>query len=118
MKKTTIKNIETGENEKIEVDNILAFFGLKMELGPINDWGFEFHEKRIIVNTKNFQTNREGIFAIGDICYYPGKLELILSGFHEGTLAAKACFKRAYPDKKLIFKQTTSSKEIHKLLGV
>lgn len=118
VEKILIKNIETGESEKIEVDNILAFFGLKMELGPINDWGLDFHEKRITVNTKNFQTNHKGIFAIGDICYYPGKLELILSGFHEGTLAAKACFKRAYPDKKLIFKQTTSSKEIHKLLGV
>ena len=65
-----------------------------MKLGPIADWGLNIEKKTIPVNTENFQTNKEGIFAIGDICTYPGKLKLILSGFHEAALAARACFKR------------------------
>ena len=83
-----LENIEIQKNndalEVLKIDSVIAFFGLKMELGPIANWGLNLEEKSILVNTKNFQTNEEGIFAIGDICTYPGKLKLILSGFHEG----------------------------------
>ena len=80
--------------------------------------GLNLDSKTIPVNTENFQTNKEGIFAIGDICTYPGKLKLILSGFHEATLMAQKCFKYCYPNKKNIFRYTTSSKDLHKKLGV
>ena len=70
------------------------------------------------MDTKNFQTNKEGIFAIGDICAYPGKLKLILSGFHEGALAARACFKLAKPNEKYRFEFTTTSKNMHERLGL
>ena len=93
----TVKN-EDGKFEEIKTDCVLGFFGLVMKLGPIAEWGLNLEKKHIPVNTENFQTNKEGIFAIGDICTYPGKLKLILSGFHEGALAAKACFKLAKPN--------------------
>ena len=80
--------------------------------------GTEFRKKTIPVNTENFQTNKEGIFAIGDICTYSGKLKLILSGFHEGALAARACFKLARPNQKYRFEFTTTSKSIQEKLGV
>ena len=89
-----------------------------MELGPIVNWGLNLDNKTIVVNTENFQTNEEGIFAVGDICTYPGKLKLILSGFHEAALAAQECFKRAKPDEKYVFRFTTSSSDIHKRLGI
>ena len=104
--------------EILKIDSVIAFFGLKMELGPIANWGLNLEEKSILVNTKNFQTNEEGIFAIGDICTYPGKLKLILSGFHEGALAARECFARARPNENFVFQYTTSSTQIHKRLGI
>ena len=113
----TIKD-ESGKIEKIPSDCVLGFFGLIMQLGPIAEWGLNLEKKTIPVNTENFQTNKEGIFAIGDICSYPGKLKLILSGFHEGALAARACFKLARPNEKYKFQLTTSSKEIQNRLGV
>ena len=113
----TIKT-EEGKIEKIATDNILGFFGLIMKLGPIADWGLNLDNKTIPVNTENFQTNKEGIFAIGDICTYPGKLKLILSGFHEGALAARACFKLARPNEKYRFEFTTTSKTLQERLGV
>jgi len=103
---------------KLETDCILSFFGLIMKLGPIAEWGLNMDKKTINVNTENFQTNKKGIFAIGDICTYPGKLKLILSGFHEGALASVECFKRARPNETYRFQFTTSSKEIQNLLGV
>ena len=109
---------EDGKIEKIEADYILSFFGLIMKLGPIANWGLNITNKTIPVNTETFQTNKEGIFAIGDICAYPGKLKLILSGFHEGALAARACFKRAKPNETYRFEFTTASKNIHDRLGV
>jgi thioredoxin reductase (NADPH) len=109
---------EDGKLEKIKTDYILSFFGLIMKLGPIVDWGLNIDKKTIPVNTETFQTNKEGIFAIGDICTYPGKLKLILSGFHEGALAARACFKRAKPNETYRFEFTTASKNIHDRLGV
>ena len=113
----TIKD-ENGKIKKIETNYILGFFGLIMKLGPIVEWGLNLDKKHIPVNTQNFQTNKEGIFAIGDICTYPGKLKLILSGFHEGALAARGCFKFARPNKKYRFEYTTTSKSVHEILGV
>ena len=89
-----------------------------MELGPINDWGLNLNEKQISVNTENFETNLPGVFAIGDISHYPGKLKLILSGFHEAALASQKAFVRAKPDETLTFRYTTSSSDIQKKLGV
>jgi thioredoxin reductase (NADPH) len=109
---------EDGKLEKIKSDYILSFFGLIMKLGPIAEWGLNIDKKTIPVNTETFQTNKEGIFAIGDICSYPGKLKLILSGFHEGALAARACFKRAKPNETYKFEFTTASKNIHDRLGL
>ena len=109
---------ENGKLEKIKSDYILSFFGLIMKLGPIADWGLNIDKKLIPVNTENFQTNKEGIFAVGDICVYPGKLKLILSGFHEAALAARACFKRAKPNETYRFEFTTASKNIHERLGL
>jgi thioredoxin reductase (NADPH) len=109
---------ENGKVEKIKTDYILSFFGLIMKLGPIADWGLNIDKKTIPVNTESFQTNKEGIFAVGDICNYPGKLKLILSGFHEAALAARACFKRARPNETYRFEFTTASKSIHDRLGL
>ena len=117
-----LENIEIQKNndaiETLKLDSVIAFFGLKMELGPIANWGLNLEEKCILVNTKDFQTNEHGIFAIGDICTYPGKLKLILSGFHEGALAARECFTRARPNESFVFQYTTSSTQIHKRLGI
>jgi len=117
IKAITIKD-DQGKIKKIETDFILGFFGLIMKLGPIAEWGLNLDKKHIPVNTENFQTNKEGIFAIGDICTYPGKLKLILSGFHEGALAARGCFKFARPNEKYRFEYTTTSKSVHEILGV
>ena len=108
---------EDGKIEKIKTDTILSFFGLVMKLGPIAEWGLNMNKKTIEVNSKNFETNKKGIFAAGDICYYPGKLKLILSGFHEVALASVECFKRARPNEKYRFEFTTSSKNIQDRLG-
>ena len=109
---------EDGSIKKIETDYLLGFFGLIMKLGPIANWGLNLNKKHIPVNTENFETNQKGIFAIGDICTYPGKLKLILSGFHEGALAARGCFKYARPDENLRFEFSTTSKSVHERLGV
>ena len=112
----SVKNDE-GKIEEIKTDCVIGFFGLIMKLGPIAEWGLNLDKKHIPVNTENFQTNKEGIFAIGDICTYPGKLKLILSGFHEGALAARACFKLARPNEKYRFEFTTTSTNLLKRLG-
>ena len=117
IKSITLKN-EDEKKTKIETDYILGFFGLIMQLGPIAEWGLNMNRKNITVNTENFQTNKKGIFAIGDICTYPGKEKLILSGFHEGALASVECFKRAKPNERYKFQFTTSSKEIQERLGI
>ena len=104
--------------KSFKTDYILGFFGLIMQLGPILNWGLNIDKKNIPVNTENFETNQKGIYAVGDICTYPGKLKLILSGFHEGALAARACFKLARPNEKYRFEFTTSSKSIKDRLGV
>ena len=102
----------------LKTDFLLPFYGLKMELGPIANWGINLNENRITVDTEKFETSESTIFAIGDINTYPGKLKLILSGFHEAALMAQKCFSYCYPDKKNVFRYTTSSKELHKKLGV
>ncbi len=112
----TIKD-DNGKSEKIKTDIILSFFGLVMKLGPIAEWGLSMDKKNISVNSNNFETNKKGIFAVGDICTYPGKLKLILSGFHEVALASVECFKRARPNEKYKFEFTTSSKTIKDRLG-
>jgi len=106
------------EVKNLKTDFVLGFFGLIMKLGPIVNWGLNLDKKHIPVNTENFETNQKGIFAIGDICTYPGKLKLILSGFHEGALAARGCFIYARPDEKLRFEFTTTSKIVHSRLGI
>jgi len=108
---------EDGKIEEVKTDNILSFFGLIMKLGPVTEWGLNMDKKHISVNPNNFETNKKGIFAIGDICTYPGKLKLILSGFHEAALASVECFKRARPNEKYRFEFTTSSKTIKDRLG-
>ncbi len=109
---------DDGNSKLISADYVLGFFGLIMQLGPILDWGLNIDKKTIPVNTETFETNKQGIFAIGDICTYPGKLKLILSGFHEGALAARGCFKYARPDEKLRFEFTTTSKAVQNRLGL
>ncbi len=108
---------DDGKKEKIKTNNILSFFGLIMKLGPIAEWGLNMDKKTISVNAENFETSEKGIFAVGDICSYPGKLKLILSGFHEVALASVECFKRARPNEKYRFEFTTSSKTIQDRLG-
>jgi len=109
---------DDGEIKTFKTDYVLGFFGLIMQLGPIANWGLNIDKKTIEVDTEKFETNKKGIYAVGDICNYPGKLKLILSGFHEGALAARACFKLARPDEKYRFEFTTSSKTIKNRLGV
>ena len=116
IKSISIK-FDDGKVEKIKTDIILSFFGLIMKLGPIAEWGLNMDKKTISVNSENFETNKKGIFAAGDICNYPGKLRLILSGFHEVALASVECFKRARPNEKYRFEFTTSSKTIQERLG-
>ncbi len=102
----------------LDCDRLLPFFGLTMKLGPIADWGLNLHENLIPVDTEKFETSEPGIFAIGDINTYPGKLKLILSGFHEAALAAQKAHRYIYPEKRLLFQYTTSSTNLQKKLGV
>ncbi|MBX9741466.1 MAG: NAD(P)/FAD-dependent oxidoreductase [Beijerinckiaceae bacterium] len=109
---------EDGSTFDLACDAMLPFFGLTMKLGPIAQWGLNLHENLIPVDTEKFETNMPGIFAVGDINTYPGKLKLILSGFHEVALAAQRAHRYIYPDKKLTFQYTTSSSSLQKKLGV
>ena len=112
----TIKT-KDGE-ERVPCTALLPFFGLTMKLGPVADWGLNLEENLVPVDTERFETSTPRIFAIGDINTYPGKLKLILSGFHEGALMAQAAHRYIYPDKKLLFQYTTSSSSLQKKLGV
>jgi thioredoxin reductase (NADPH) len=104
--------------QRVACTAMLPFFGLTMKLGPVADWGLNLHENLIHVDTERFESSEKGIFAIGDINWYPGKLKLILSGFHEAALMAQAAHRIVYPDKKLMFQYTTSSSNLQKKLGV
>jgi thioredoxin reductase (NADPH) len=107
-----------GTAHAIACDAMLPFFGLTMKLGPVANWGLTLKNDLIEVDTASFETNVPGIFAIGDINTYPGKLKLILCGFHEGALMAQKAHHYVYPDKKLTFQYTTSSTSLQKKLGV
>ncbi|MFL2726773.1 MAG: NAD(P)/FAD-dependent oxidoreductase [Gammaproteobacteria bacterium] len=113
-----LKNFDTKEIEKVAADELLFLFGLNKKLGPILDWKLELNEKKISVNTENFQTNKDGIFAVGDINDYPGKLDLILCGFHETTLAVQEAYRRIHPGERVPFGYTTSNTKLQRKLGV
>jgi len=107
-----------GTVSRLEVDAMLPFFGLTMKLGPVADWGFDLKDELIPVDTATFETSNPGLFAIGDINTYPGKLKLILSGFHEAALMAQRVHHYVHPEKRLVFQYTTSSTSLQKKLGV
>ena len=113
-----LMHFESKDIETISCDEALFFFGLNKQLGPILDWEVELKEKKIAVNTENFQTSKDGIFAVGDINTYPGKLDLILCGFHETTLAVQEAFKRINPGERVPFGYTTSNKGLQEKLKV
>jgi len=102
----------------LEADYLLPFYGLKMELGPIAKWGVNLNENLIKVDVEKFETSEPSIFAVGDMSTYLGKLKLILSGFHEAALMAQQCFRYCNPEKKLVFRYTTVSKDLHRKLGI
>jgi thioredoxin reductase (NADPH) len=107
-----------GSDFHIACDAILPFFGLTMKLGPVANWGIKLDGQLIPVDTEKFETNIPGIFAVGDINTYPGKLKLILSGFHEVALMSQKAHRYVFPDKRLVFQYTTSSTSLQKKLGV
>ncbi|MFN8830253.1 MAG: NAD(P)/FAD-dependent oxidoreductase [Labrys sp. (in: a-proteobacteria)] len=110
---------DSGNTYTLACDTMLPFFGLTMKLGPVSDWNLDLHNGELVnVSTETFETSQPGIFAIGDINWYPGKLKLILSGFHEGALMAQKAHRYVYPDKKLLFQYTTSSSSLQRKLGV
>jgi len=113
-----LKNFDTKEIEEVAANELLFLFGLNKKLGPILDWELELNEKKISVNTENFQTNKDGIFAVGDINDYPGKLDLILCGFHETTLAVQEAYRRIHPGERVPFGYTTSNTKLQRKLGV
>ena len=117
IKDVVLFNSETKDDSTISVDYILFFYGLNKKLGPINQWDLELSGNKIKVNTETFETEQKGIFAVGDINTNPGKLNLILSGFHETTLAVQEAFKRVHPGERVPFGYTTSSKDLHEKLG-
>jgi thioredoxin reductase (NADPH) len=117
VSKAIVKTTE-GSDFHIACDAILPFFGLTMKLGPVANWGIELKNNLIPVDTEKFETNIPGIFAVGDINTYPGKLKLILSGFHEVALMSQKAHRYVYPDKRLVFQYTTSSTSLQKKLGV
>lgn len=106
VEKVIVKSKAEGEIEKA-TDHWVPLFGLTPKLGPIADWGLNLEKNAIEVDTFDYSTNVDGIYAIGDINTYPGKLKLILCGFHEATLMVQSAFKRIYPDKNLVLKYTT-----------
>ncbi len=114
----TLKNFDTKESVTHDADELLFLFGLNKKLGPILEWELELESKKISVNTEDFQTNRDGIFAVGDINDYPGKLDLILCGFHETTLAVQKAYQRIFPGERVPFGYTTSNTKLQRKLGV
>ena len=114
----SLKNFESNEIEIHEADELIFLFGLNKKLGPILDWEIDLNGKKISVNTENYQTSKDGIFAVGDINDYPGKLDLILSGFHETTLAVQEAYKRINPGERVPFGYTTSNSKLQEKLGV
>ena len=108
LESLTVKNLE-GNHKNLEVDYFLPFFGLSSDLGPIKDWELQIEKNLLEVNQSTCQTSKSGIYGVGDICTYPGKLKLILTGFSEAAMAAHSCFKRVFPEKVLHFEYSTTS---------
>ena len=113
----SIKNFESKEIETLDCNEILFLFGLHKKLGPLENWNLKLNGKKILVDTEKYQTSLEGIFAVGDINDYPGKLDLILCGFHETTLAVQGAYQRCFPGERVPFGYTTSNTKLHKKLG-
>ena len=113
-----VKNFESKEIEEIACDEILFLFGLNKKLGPIADWGIDMANKKISVDTEKYETSTKGLFAVGDINDYPGKLDLILCGFHETTLAVQEAYRRKNPGERVPFGYTTSNTKLQRKLGV
>ena len=111
-----LKNFETKEIEEVQADELLFLFGLNKKLGPISEWGLDMSNKKISVDTEKFETSTKGIFAVGDINDYPGKLDLILCGFHETTLAVQEAYRRSNPGERVPFGYTTSNTKLQKKL--
>ena len=105
----SIKNFESKEIETLDCNEILFLFGLNKKLGPLENWNLKLNGKKISVDTEKYQTSIEGIYAVGDINDYPGKLDLILCGFHETTLAVQDAYKRCFPGERVPFGYTTST---------
>jgi thioredoxin reductase (NADPH) len=116
LERVVIKTAE--ESKTVTATRLLPFFGLTMKLGPVADWGLNLAENLIPVDTERFETSQRGIFAVGDINTYPGKLKLILSGFHEVALMAQGAKAIVHPDERVVFQYTTSSTRLKKKLGV
>src|SRR5437763_15260192 len=114
---TTVKGNDNALS-KVVCNTMLPFFGLTMKLGPVAEWGIALENNLVPVETSAFETSVPGIFAIGDINTYPGKIKLILCGFHEGALMAQKAHRYVYPEKRLVFQYTTSSSSLQKKLGV
>jgi thioredoxin reductase (NADPH) len=114
----SVKNFETKKIEEIPCDEILFLFGLNKKLGPIAEWGIDMNNKKVSVDTEKFETSTKGLFAVGDINDYPGKLDLILCGFHETTLAVQEAYRRSYPGERVPFGYTTSNTKLQRKLGV
>lgn len=112
LSSVTLKEVNVEEVLELPCDSLLAFYGLTMKLGPVADFGVEFDKNLIPVDTADFETNLKGVFAVGDINIYPGKLKLILSGFHEAALMAKKAFSYVHPDSRFRFQYTTSSSNL------
>ena len=117
LRSVTIQPKE-GDAVEVEADQMLVFFGLAPKLGPIAEWGLDINRKTINVDTEKFETSAPGIYAVGDINFYPGKKKLILCGFHEAALAAFAIKQRIEPDKKVHVQYTTTSPIMHERLGI
>ena len=113
-----VKNFETKELEEINCHEILFLFGLNKKLGPIAEWGIDMKDKKVSVDTEKYETSTQGLFAVGDINDYPGKLDLILCGFHETTLAVQEAFRRCHPGERVPFGYTTSNTKLHRKLGI
>jgi len=114
----SIKHFKSKKIEKLKCNEILFLFGLNIKLGPIVNWNLDLEGKKISVDTEKFQTSSEGIFAVGNISDYPGKLNLILCGFHEATLAVQHAYQRCFPGKRVPFTYTTQNKKLHEKLGI
>ena len=114
----SIKNFESKEIETLDCNEILFLFGLNKKLGPLENWNLKLNGKKISVDTEKYQTSIEGIYAVGDINDYPGKLDLILCGFHETTLAVQDAYQRCFPGERVPFTYTTSNTKLHKKLGI